>query len=462
MHYIHTNTIVIMIWLDDFLSNLNGYLWGAPMIILLLGTHLYLTIRLRFPQRYIFKAIRLSFAREKGSTGDVSQFSALATSLAGTIGTGNIIGVATAVTMGGPGAVFWCWMTGVLGIATKYSEGLLAIKYRVKTRDGKMLGGPMYALERGLGCRWLGLIFAFCTVLASFFIGNMIQCNSISMLLNEDYKIQPIFTGVTIALITCAVIIFGVKGIARVCEGLVPFMALFYIGGCLWLLGVNHAYVWPALQLIVSDAFSPQAATGGFVGASMMMAMRFGIARGLFSNESGLGSAPIVAAAARTRNPVRQALVSSTSPFWDTVVICAITGLVLVSSIMATPSIDSTAGARLTKVAFGQVPMGSFVLTMGIVTFAFSTILGWSYLGEKALEYMFGRKARWVYRVFWIAATFIGSVTSIDLVWNLGDTCNALMAIPNIISVLLLTGVVVKETRHYLWEHRLDEPAEDE
>ena len=325
-----------------------------------------------------------------------------------------------------------------------------------------MLGGPMYALERGLGCRWLGLIFAFCTVLASFFIGNMIQCNSISMLLNEDYKIQPIFTGVTIALITCAVIIFGVKGIARVCEGLVPFMALFYIGGCLWLLGVNHAYVWPALQLIVSDAFSPQAATGGFVGASMMMAMRFGIARGLFSNESGLGSAPIVAAAARTRNPVRQALVSSTSPFWDTVVICAITGLVLVSSIMATPSIDSTAGARLTKVAFGQVPMGSFVLTMGIVTFAFSTILGWSYLGEKALEYMFGRKARWVYRVFWIAATFIGSVTSIDLVWNLGDTCNALMAIPNIISVLLLTGVVVKETRHYLWEHRLDEPAEDE
>ena len=225
---------------------------------------------------------------------------------------------------------------------------------------------------------------------------------------------------------------------------------------------MNHAYVWPALQLIVSDAFSPQAATGGFVGASMMMAMRFGIARGLFSNESGLGSAPIVAAAARTRNPVRQALVSSTSPFWDTVVICAITGLVLVSSIMATPSIDSTAGARLTKVAFGQVPMGSFVLTMGIVTFAFSTILGWSYLGEKALEYMFGYKARWVYRLLWITATFIGSITSIDLVWNLGDTCNALMAIPNIISVLLLTGVVVKETRHYLWEHRLDEPAEDE
>lgn len=449
--------------LNNFLTFINSYLWGAPMIILLLGTHLYLTIRLRFPQRYIFKAIRLSLQRDKGSTGDVSQFSALATSLAGTIGTGNIIGVATAVTMGGPGAVFWCWMTGVLGISTKYAEGLLAIKYRVHTSDGKMLGGPMYALERGLGCRWLGLIFAFCTVVASFFIGNMIQCNSISMMLNEGYHIPPLATGITIALTTCAVIMFGVKGIAKVCEGLVPFMALFYIGGCLWILGVNHSFIWPALKVIVTDAFNPQAATGGFVGSTIMTAMRYGIARGLFSNESGLGSAPIVAAAARTRNPVRQAMVSSTSPFWDTVVICAITGLVLVSSIMADPSIDSTAGARLTKVAFGQIPtFGPFVLTMGIVTFSFSTILGWSYLGEKALEYIFGRKARYVYRVLWITATFIGSITAINLVWNLGDTFNALMALPNILSVLLLTGVVVKETRHYLWEKRLDEEWKEE
>lgn len=449
--------------LNNFLTFINSYLWGAPMIILLLGTHLYLTIRLRFPQRYIFKAIRLSLQRDKGSTGDVSQFSALATSLAGTIGTGNIIGVATAVTMGGPGAVFWCWMTGVLGISTKYAEGLLAIKYRVHTSDGKMLGGPMYALERGLGCRWLGLTFAFYTVVASFFIGNMIQCNSISMMLNEGYHIPPLATGITIALTTCAVIMFGVKGIAKVCEGLVPFMALFYIGGCLWILGVNHSFIWPALKVIVTDAFNPQAATGGFVGSTIMTAMRYGIARGLFSNESGLGSAPIVAAAARTRNPVRQAMVSSTSPFWDTVVICAITGLVLVSSIMADPSIDSTAGARLTKVAFGQIPtFGPFVLTMGIVTFSFSTILGWSYLGEKALEYIFGRKARYVYRVLWITATFIGSITAINLVWNLGDTFNALMAFPNILSVLLLTGVVVKETRHYLWENRLDEEWKEE
>lgn len=450
-----------MIELNEFLTQLNGYLWGVPMIVLLLGTHLYLTIRLRFPQRYIFKAIRLSFTRDKGSTGDVSQFSALATSLAGTIGTGNIIGVATAVTMGGPGAVFWCWMTGVLGIATKYAEGLLAIKYRVKTKEGKMLGGPMYALERGLGCRWLGIVFAFCTVAASFFIGNMIQCNSISMLLNEGYQVPPLATGITIALLTCGVIMFGVKGIARVCESLVPFMALFYVGGCLWLLARNHQYVLPALQLILSDAFSAHAATGGFVGASVMMAMRYGIARGLFSNESGLGSAPIVAAAAKTRNPVRQAMVSSTSPFWDTVVICAITGLVLVSSIMAEPSIDSTAGAKLTKVAFGQIPtFGPMVLTLGIITFSFSTILGWSYLGEKALEYMFGRRARYVYRVLWILATFVGSITAINLVWNLGDTFNALMAFPNILSLLLLSSVVVKETRYYLWENRLDEESE--
>lgn len=450
-----------MTGLNDLLSLINSYLWGIPMIVLLLGTHIYLTIRLRFPQRYIFKAIRLSITRDEGSTGDVSQFSALATSLAGTIGTGNIIGVATAVTMGGPGAVFWCWITGVLGIATKYSEGLLAIKYRVKTQDGKMLGGPMYAIERGLHCKGLAVLFAVCTVLASFFIGNMIQCNSISMLLEEGYNIPTSATGLTIALLTCAVIMFGVKGIARVCEGLVPFMALFYIGGCLWLLGVNHVYIWPALRLIVTDAFTPQAASGGFVGATMIVAMRYGIARGLFSNESGLGSAPIVAAAAQTRNPVRQALVSSTSPFWDTVVICAITGLTLVSSIMADPTIDSTAGARLTKVAFGQIPtFGPFVLTMGIVTFSFSTILGWSYLGEKALEYLFGHKARYMYRLLWITATFVGSVTAINIVWNLGDAFNALMALPNIVSILLLTKVIVNETRYFLWENRLDEKME--
>lgn len=446
--------------LNELLTVVNGWLWGYPMIIMLLTTHLFLTIRLRFPQRHLLKAIRLSVTRDRGSAGDVSQFSALATSLAGTIGTGNIIGVATAVTLGGPGAVFWCWLTGMLGIATKYAEGLLAIKYRVRTPDGKMLGGPMYALQNGLHCRWLAVAFALSTAVASFFIGNMIQCNSIATVLHEGYGIAPVGTGLVLAALTCAVILFGIKGIARVCEGLVPFMALFYVAGCVWLLVRNHHYVWPALQLILTDAFSARAAGGGFVGATLMTAMRYGMARGLFSNESGLGSAPIVAAAAQTRNPVRQALVSSTSPFWDTVVICALTGVVLVSSVLASPEVDSRAGATLTKVAFSQIPVvGSLLLSIGIATFAFSTLLGWSYLGEKALEFLIGRRARIIYRVLWIAAAFAGSVTAISLVWNLGDFFNALMALPNLVSLVLLSGVVVKETRHYLWENRLDEAA---
>ena len=446
--------------LNELLTVVNGWLWGYPMIIMLLATHLFLTIRLRFPQRHLLKAIRLSVTRDRGSAGDVSQFSALATSLAGTIGTGTIIGVATAVTLGGPGAVFWCWLTGMLGIATKYAEGLLAIKYRVRTPDGKMLGGPMYALQNGLHCRWLAVAFALSTAVASFFIGNMIQCNSIATVLHEGYGIAPVGTGLVLAALTCAVILFGIKGIARVCEGLVPFMALFYVAGCVWLLVRNHHYVWPALQLILTDAFSARAAGGGFVGATLMTAMRYGMARGLFSNESGLGSAPIVAAAAQTRNPVRQALVSSTSPFWDTVVICALTGVVLVSSVLASPEVDSRAGATLTKVAFSQIPVvGSLLLSIGIATFAFSTLLGWSYLGEKALEFLIGRRARIIYRVLWIAAAFAGSVTAISLVWNLGDFFNALMALPNLVSLVLLSGVVVKETRHYLWENRLDEAA---
>ena len=446
--------------LNELLTVVNGWLWGYPMIIMLLATHLFLTIRLRFPQRHLLKAIRLSVTRDRGSAGDVSQFSALATSLAGTIGTGNIIGVATAVTLGGPGAVFWCWLTGMLGIATKYAEGLLAIKYRVRTPDGKMLGGPMYALQNGLHCRWLAVAFALSTAVASFFIGNMIQCNSIATVLHEGYGIAPVGTGLVLAALTCAVILFGIKGIARVCEGLVPFMALFYVVGCVWLLVRNHHYVWPALQLILTDAFSARAAGGGFVGATLMTAMRYGMARGLFSNESGLGSAPIVAAAAQTRNPVRQALVSSTSPFWDTVVICALTGVVLVSSVLASPEVDSRAGATLTKVAFSQIPVvGSLLLSIGIATFAFSTLLGWSYLGEKALEFLIGRRARIIYRVLWIAAAFAGSVTAISLVWNLSDFFNALMALPNLVSLVLLSGVVVKETRHYLWENRLDEAA---
>lgn len=443
--------------LDHFFAQVSTWLWGWPMIIMLLGTHLFLTIRLRFPQRKIFTAIRLSVTKDKGAAGDVSQFGALATSLAATIGTGNIIGVATAVSLGGPGAVFWCWLTGVLGIATKYAEGLLAIKYRVQTENGEMLGGPMYALERGLKLRWLAILFCIFTAVAAFGIGNTVQANSISLLLDETCGISPHITGGIISVLIALVILFGVKGIAKVCTTLVPFMALFYVLGCLYILFLNAAYLKDAVCLIVDSAFSARAAGGGFVGTTVMMAARYGIARGLFSNESGLGSAPIVAAAAQTRNPVRQALVSSTGTFWDTVVICALTGLVLVSSIIAFPDIDHTQGGALTKVAFGKIPfVGTLILTVGIVTFAFSTILGWSYYAEKAVEYLGGKRWIKVYRVLWIIAIYIGSVMNLSLVWNLADGMNALMAIPNLISLIFLSGVAVKETRKYLWEGNLD------
>lgn len=346
---------------EQITASVSSFLWGWPMIILLLGTHIFLTIRLKFPQRKIFTAIRLSFKKDPDSEGDVSQFGALATSLAATIGTGNIIGVATAVAFGGPGAVFWCWLTGVFGIATKYAEGLLAIKYRVKTASGEMLGGPMYALERGLKQKWLGILFCIFTALAAFGIGSTVQANSIALLMQETYGISAHLTGIVVALGIALVIFFGVKGIARVCMTLVPLMAILYIGGCIYILFLNHAYLGEALKLIISSAFTPHAAGGGFLGTSVMLAARYGIARGLFSNESGLGSAPIVAAAAQTRNPVRQALVSSTGTFWDTVIICALTGLVLVTSVLAFPDIDYTQGGALTKAAFGKIPyVGTF------------------------------------------------------------------------------------------------------
>ena len=442
---------------NDFLTEFSNLLWGWPMIILLLGTHIFLTIRLRFPQRHILKAIRLSVKRDPDATGDVSQFGSLATALAATIGTGNIIGVATAIALGGPGAVLWCWLTGVFGISTKYAEGLLAIKYRQKTPKGKMLGGPMYALEKGLGWKTMAVLFAIFTAIASFGIGNTVQANAIATLANETYEISPYLTGGFVCLLTGAVVIGGVKSIARVCGMLVPFMALFYVIGCLYILVMNIHYVWPAVKLIVESAFNPQAAGGGFVGTTVMMAARYGIARGLFSNESGLGSAPIVAAAAQTRNPVRQALVSSSGTFWDTVVICALTGLVIVSSIIAYPEIDFDNGATLTKAAFAKIPIvGSPLLTFGLFTFAFSTILGWCYYGEKAVEYLKGKRWVIVYRVIYIAAVFIGSVMNLSIVWNLADCMNALMAIPNLLSLLFLSGIIVHETRKYLWRNRLD------
>ena len=420
--------------INQILIDISGFLWGWPMIILLLGTHVFLTIRLKFPQRYLWTAIKLSVRKDKGSKGDVSQFGALATALAATIGTGNIVGVATAVALGGPGAVLWCWLTGLFGISTKYAEGLLAVKYREKTPQGRMLGGPMYALEKGLGWKGMAILFAVFTAIASFGIGNTVQANAIATLTFETYSISPYITGIVIMLLTGAVVLGGIKSIARVCMMLVPFMAFFYVIGCIVILFMNGAYVWPALKLICEAAFSPQAAGGGFVGGTVMMAARYGIARGLFSNESGMGSAPIVASAAQTRNPVRQALVSSSGTFWDTVVICA-------------------------------PPL----LTFGLLTFAFSTILGWELYGERAVEYLgnLGKQspeskfqAKNIYRILYIIAIFIGAVMNLTIVWNLADCMNALMAIPNLLSLLFLSGVLVKETRHYLWEDRLDKDME--
>lgn len=445
----------------DFFVFINSYLWGGFMIILLLGTHVFLTIILKFPQLKIFKAIKLSFKKDD-SEGDVSQFGALATSLAATIGTGNIVGVATAIAFGGPGAVLWCWLTGVFGIATKYSEGLLAVKYRYKTSDGTMMGGPMCALEKGLKMKWLGILFAIFTVIASFGIGCTVQSNSISMLLKDSLNFPLIITGIVLAILTASVIFFGVKGIAKVCMTLVPFMAIFYILGCLTILIINSSYVGDAIVLIFKSAFNPSAAGGGFIGATIMMAARYGIARGLFSNESGMGSAPIIAAAAKTKNPVRQALVSSTGTFWDTVVVCAITGIVLVTSIIAYPDIDYTNGSNLTYAAFSKLPyVGSFILIVGLFTFAFSTILGWSYYGERALEYLGGKKTIPYYRFLWVIAVFAGSVINVSLIWQISDSMNALMAIPNLISLIFLSKVIVKETRKYLWNGNLDETIED-
>ncbi len=435
---------------ETILSSIASFVWGPPLLILLFGTHIFLSFRLRFIQRYIFHAIKISLERKKEGEGDISQFGALTTALAATIGTGNIVGVATAVASGGPGAVLWMWLTGVFGISTKYAEALLSVKYRITTPQGQMAGGPMYVLERGMNCRWLGIIFAFFTAIAAFGIGNMVQANSISQLAKETFNISPWLTGIVITVLTAVVILGGVKSIARACEKLVPFMAIFYVLGCLILLAMKFETLGETVMLILNSAFTGQAAIGGFLGAGMKEAVRFGIARGLFSNESGLGSAPIVAAAAQTKNPVRQALVSSTGTFWDTVVVCLMTGLVIVNSGEWTMGLN---GAALTKKAFEDFPVvGPAVLTVGLLTFVFSTILGWSYYGEKAAEYLWGSKAIAVYRYLWVVAVMVGSVVQLSVVWNFADIANALMAVPNIISLLALQHVIVAETRQHLWK----------
>ena len=440
--------------LVNVINQIDKMVWGWWMILLLLGTHIFMTVRTGFIQRKIGKAIRLSVTKDPDAEGEVSQFGALTTALASTIGTGNIIGVGTAVALGGSGAVLWCWLTGVFGIATKYSESLIAVKYRVKTEDGRMQGGAMYALERGLHMRWLGLIFAVFAGFASFGIGCATQVNAIATVCNENLHINKAVVGIIVGVLTAVVIFGGIKSIARVCERLVPFMALFYVLGCIVILGINYDYIIPAITTICRLAFQPGAAAGGLVGSGIMLAMRYGVARGLFSNESGMGSAPIAAAAAQTRNPVRQALVSSTGTFWDTVVVCLMTGLVLVSTIMKNPAINAneiTDGGVLTSLAFDQIPIiGPLILVVGIISFAFSTILGWAYYGERCVEYFAGKKGLIPYRVLYIAIAVIAPVVALDVVWDIADILNALMAIPNLIAVLLLSPVIVKETKKYL------------
>lgn len=446
--------------LEQVLGRISDFLWGWPLIVLLFGTHVFLTLRLGFPQRHILTAIRISFSRKGEGAGDVSQFGALTTALAATIGTGNIVGVATAIAAGGPGAVLWMWLTGVFGIATKYSEALLAVRFRVRDANGAMCGGPMYVLERGMNAKWLGVVFAALTAVAAFGIGNMVQANSIASMASETFRVSPWVSGGLLMVLTAVVILGGIRSIARVCELLVPFMAVFYVVGCLYLL-FKHAETLPAsFRLIVSSAFSGHAALGGFLGAGMKEAIRFGVARGLFSNESGLGSAPIVAAAAQTKNPVRQALVSSSGTFWDTVVICAITGLVVVNSGDWQAGLK---GAALTKTAFSHIPhVGPVVLTVGLLTFVFSTILGWSYYGEKAAEYLFGTKVVLPYRVLWVAAVLVGSVATVPVVWSFADVANGLMAIPNLVSLLVLSGLLASETKKYLAPGMLETASPEE
>jgi len=444
--------------LENVLAQISDLLWGYPLIILLFGTHIFLTIRLRLIQRFIGKAIKISLRRDKEGKGDISQFGALTTALAATIGTGNIVGVSTAVAAGGPGAVLWMWLTGVFGIATKYSEALLSVKYRVKMPDGSMAGGPMYVLEHGLKKKWLAVLFAAFTSVTAFGIGNMVQANSISVMVQETFQIPMWITGLILTVLTAVVIIGGIKSIANVCERLVPFMAITYVLGCLIILGMNLKGIPGTLSIIINSAFTGQAAIGGFLGAGMKEAIRFGIARGLFSNESGLGSAPIVAAAAQTKNPVRQALVSSTGTFWDTVVVCAITGLVVVNS---GEWIKGFSGAALTKQAFSDFHIiGPIILTLGLLTFVFSTILGWSYYGEKAAEYLWGNKVVKPYRYLWVLFVMIGSLLSLNAVWTFADITNALMALPNLVSLIFLSGIIVSETKKYLWNDNLDEAGE--
>lgn len=459
----------------EFLNKVDSVVWGPAMIALLLGTHVFLTVRTGFIQRKLPQALRMSLRSGNDGEGDISSFGALSTALAATIGTGSIVGVATAILAGGPGAVLWMWLTGVFGIATKYAEVFAAVKYRVRDHAGDMLGGAMYVWERAFVRKdgktpwWakLGAVaFAALAAIAAIGTGSAVQSSAIAGIISTNFPVPAWVVGVVITVMVAVVIFGGVQSISRVCEKLVPFMAVAYAGGCLVIIVLNASVLGEALKLIVECAFTPKAAFGGAVGSGIITALQFGCARGLFSNESGLGTAPIVAAAAKTKNPADQALVAMTGTFWSTVVVCALTGIVLVSTMVADPSLQQAilesptpfTGAQLASAAFATIPyIGTPILVLGMVSFAYSTILGWSYYGSRCATYLFGRRAIVPYQVLYVLVAFLGAVGVGDVVWTISDIGNAFMAIPNIIAVLLLSGLVSRETKHYVYEDNLDE-----
>lgn len=434
--------------IENIMSILSGWVWGPPMLILLVGTGLYLTILLKGLQfRALPLAFKLIMQKDHGHQGDISHFAALMTALAATVGIGNIVGVATAITLGGPGAVFWMWMTGLVGMATKYSEAVLAVKYREKGEHG-MRGGPMYYISKGAGLPWLGTLFAVFTACAAFGIGNMTQANATAKIFEATFNIPTEVTGIVLTLLTGLVILGGIKSIGRFTSFLVPFMIVGYVGASLVVLALNMHQIPHAFNLIFGHAFSPSAATGGFAGATIAAAMRYGISRGVFSNESGLGSAPIAAAAARTHDPVTQALVSMTQTFIDTLVVCTMTALVILTATSWTQGLPAES---LTSASMAETlgNTGSIIVAIATALFAYSTLIGWNYYGEKAIEYLFGTKSIRIYRVFFTIAVMIGSMVSLKFVWNFSDLMNGMMALPNLIGLLMLSKVIKAETDRY-------------
>jgi len=439
--------------IQQIFGSVSEFVWGVPLLILLVGTGIYLTILLRGIQfRKLWHSLWLALIKRKDdgdNPGDISHFQALMTALAATVGTGNIAGVATAIAVGGPGALFWMWITGLFGMATKYAEAVLAVKYRIKDENGEMSGGPMYYLSRGLGIKWLGVLFAIFASIAAFGIGNMVQSNSVADAVQHSFGISVEITGIILAVATGFVILGGIKSIGKVTEILVPVMVVFYMLAALFVVVIHVDQVPFIISLILKEAFTNTAASGGFAGATVMLTIRMGVSRGVFSNESGLGSAPIAAAAAQTKHPVTQAMVSMTQTFIDTIVVCSFTGFaILVSGVLET----GQTGVPLTSMAFATALPGNWggiIISIGIILFAYSTIIGWSYYGEKSLEFLLGRKAIKPYRVLFVIAVFVGAISKLDIVWAFADIMNGLMAIPNLIGLLGLGGIVAAETKNY-------------